>query len=240
MTKRTWVILGATSLIAEQFAHCAAQNQNSLRLVGRDKEQLNLIAQDVRLRFNVPCEVHTIDLAQNTEKLLDIFSASKDECDLFIAHSDFTDNDHLTMTSINNLIKINILSTVLLIHHYLNLDQQKHRLIYLSSVAACRGRSKNSLYGGTKAAVELYLEGLQQANYPNKHITIARLGFIDTKQTYGVPGVFYAAQPKDCAHACWKAMTKNKRLFYYPKFWWMIMSIIRYIPFFVYKKMGKH
>lgn len=237
MTKRTWVILGATSLIAEHFAHIAAKNNCNLRLIGRDVEQLNLIAQDIQLRFNVSCELLVCDLAQNKNLLLTIFDDIKSEFDLFIAQSDFSENDGLTPESIDNLIKINTVSSLVLINHYLNIKQKEHRIIYLSSVAACRGRAKNSLYGGSKAAVELYLQGLQQTATPAQRITIARLGFIDTKQTYGLPGIFYAAPPKDCAQACWKAMSQNKRLFYFPKFWWLIMTIIRNLPFFIYKKM---
>ena len=99
------------------------------------------------------------------------------------------------------------------------MKQKQHTILYLSSVAACRGRAKNSLYGASKTAIEIYLQGLQQAATKQQHITIARLGFIDTKQTYGVPGIFYAAPPKECAEACWKAIKRKKRLFYFPKFW---------------------
>jgi short-subunit dehydrogenase len=237
MIKRTWVILGATSLISEQFAHIAAKNKYNLRLIGRDLEQLNIIAQDIQLRFNISCELLVCDLTQKMDVLLTLFDSIEGEFDLFIAHSDFSDNALLTAESISNLIKINILSTVLLVNHYLHLEQNQHRIIYLSSVAARRGRAKNSLYGGSKAAVEVYLEGLQQAALPSHHITIARLGFIDTKQTYGVPGVFYAPSAKECAQACWKAINANKRVFYFPKFWRIIMTIIRFLPFFIYKKM---
>jgi len=236
--KRTWIILGATSVIAEQFAHLAAKENYSLRLVGRDLERLTLVSHDIQLRFNVACELVVCDLSQKTKVLLTLFDSIEDECDLFIAHSDFSDNSHLTPESIYTIINTNVLATTLLVNHYLNLAQKEHNILYLSSVAACRGRAKNSLYGGTKAAIEIYLEGLQQAASPTQHISIAKLGFIDTKQTYSVPGVFYAAPPKDCAQACWKAIKNHKRVFYFPKFWFFIMTIIRSLPFFVFKKMG--
>lgn len=236
--KRTWIILGATSIIAEQFAHIAARENHNLRLVGRDLKQLSLIAQDIQLRFNVACEVFACDLEQKPELLLNVFNHIENECDLFIAHSDFTDNSHLTTESIEKIIKINILATTLFINHYLNLKQEEHHILYLSSVAACRGRSKNSLYGGTKAAIEIYLQGLQQAASATQHISIAKLGFIDTKQTYGLPGVFYAAPPHACAAACWLAIKKHKRIFYFPQFWFFIMTIIRSIPFSIFRKMG--
>lgn len=237
MTKRVWIIVGATSAIAEQFAHRAAKNQCSLRLVGRDSEQLNIIAQDIRLRYKVPCEILKLNMTQSSDELLLAFASIDNEADLFLAHSDFTENEQLNNHAIHQLITTNVLASTLLINAYLKRPQQQHHLLYLSSVAACRGRSKNSLYGGTKAAVELYLQGMQQSTSKNSHITIARLGFIDTKQTYGLPGIFYAAPPKDCAQACWDAVHKNRRMFYYPGFWRIIMAIISRVPFFIYKKM---
>jgi short-subunit dehydrogenase len=238
MTERTWIIVGATSIIAEQFAHCAAQQGTHLRLVGRDEEQLYLIARDIELRYRVPCEAVIMDMTAADDQLAVILkSDSSQELDLFIAHSDFAGNDHLNDQSIARLVQVNITATILLIHAYWHIRQSRHHLLFLSSVAACRGRAKNSLYGASKAAVELYLQGLQQAATKSQHITIARLGFIDTRQTYGLPGVFYAAPPKDCARACWHAINNNKRLIYFPRFWRAIMAVITHIPFFLYKRM---
>ena len=238
MTQRTWVILGATSIIAEKFAHIAAQAGHRLRLIGRQAAQLQLIAQDIQLRYQVSCEFFIVDMMNNPEDLLFILNESEQELDLFIAHSDFTENDHLTPQSIQQLIQINIQATALCINAYLQKTQTQHHLLYLSSVAACRGRAKNSLYGATKACIEVYLQGLQQAASNNQQITIARLGFIDTRQTYGRPGIFYAGPPAACAQACWNALAKKKQLIYYPSFWRVIMAIIRNLPFFVYKRMG--
>lgn len=237
MTTRTWVILGATSIIAEKFAHLAAKAGNNLRLVGRDQEQLQIIAADITLRYKISCSVMAMEMSAEIEQLPTILTPEKEELDLFIAHSDFTANNHLTPETINTLIKVNILSTSILINAYLNIKQQHHHLIYLSSVAAYRGRAKNSLYGASKAAIEIYLQGLQQAASNTQHITIARLGFIDTKQTYGIPGVFHAADPNACAKACWKAISKKQRLFFYPHYWRLIMGIITSLPFLIYKKM---
>lgn len=237
MTQRTWVILGATSIIAEHFARLVAQAGHTLRLVGRDKHQLILIAQDIRLRYQVPCEVVLLDLDYFHATLDKVLKRDDNELDIFIGHSDFTDNSQLNAESIKQLVQVNITATALLIHEYFAQAQTAHNLLYLSSVAASRGRAKNSLYGASKAAIEVYLSGLQQAATRSQRITIARLGFIDTKQTYGLPGIFYAAPPADCAKACLQALKRNKKMFYYPGFWRGIMAIINKLPFFMFKRM---
>lgn len=231
MRPRTWVIIGATSIIAEKFAHLVAAKGEAIRLVGRDKGELELRAQDLRLRYQIACEV--IILNKTKPQLL----VTKDtELDLFIAQSAIKDNAILTPESIKELITVNILTTALIIHEYLQIKQEKHNLIFLSSVAAGRGRAKNSLYGGSKSAIEVYLEGLQQQASKNQHLTIARLGYIDTQQTWGKPGIFYAANPADCAKACLQAVIKGKRKFYFPYFWRIIMTIFNWLPFFIFKR----
>ncbi|KTD47212.1 short chain dehydrogenase/reductase family oxidoreductase [Legionella rubrilucens] len=238
MTKQTWMILGATSIIANEFAHLAAAAGHPLLLVGRDTLQLDVIADDITLRHRVVCDVLTADLSQDIRELLKKIQTLEQELSLFIAHSTIVENNHLTPAAISNVVKTNISSTVQVIHTYLNKQQSEHQLLFLSSVAACRGRARNSLYGASKAAIEVYLQGLQQQAGPSTTITVARLGFIDTVQTYGMPGVFYASPPKACAKACWDNLHRKKRLFYHPGFWRLIMAVIKHLPFFIYRRMG--
>lgn len=238
MTIKTWVILGATSIIAEEFAHLAAQAGCTLLLVARNQTQLEVISADLRLRYHIQCDYLVADFAGDLTHVTEVLSQHPNELALFIAYSHIVQNDALDNRTIEDLININVLSTVQLINSYFHKPQTTHQLLFLSSVAACRGRAKNSLYGSSKATIEIYLEGLQQAAENKTQITIARLGFIDTAQTYGLEGIFYASPPKACAEACWRATKKGKRLFYHPFFWRYIMAIIRCLPFFLYKKMS--
>lgn len=230
----TWVILGATSIIAEEFARKAANNAHPIILVGRDKVQLLIIAADLRLRYRIDCDVIQHDFSTMTETLTTELMSSTQEIALFIGYSDIIENQYLTIPTIKTLIDINVLSTIQLIHAYLNKPQNRHQLLFLSSVAACKGRTKNSVYGASKAAVEVYLQGLQQTATPSQKITIARLGFIDTTQTFGLTP--FAAPPATCANACFKASNQAKRCIYFPFFWRYIMTIITHLPFFLYRR----
>ncbi|MFA5960175.1 MAG: SDR family NAD(P)-dependent oxidoreductase [Tatlockia sp.] len=238
MLKQTWVILGATSIIAESFALRAASADCDLLLVGRDSTQLAIIAADIQLRYQVKCEVLFTDFAKDITALLDWMNEQAEEFNVLIAFSSLHENPNLNPEKIAELIHVNVQSTVAIIHAYLKKPQTEHRLIFLSSVAACRGRAKNSLYGATKAAVDTYLTGLQQAASKHCHITIARLGFIDTIQTFGKPGIFYASPPMACAKACWNASYNDKKRIYHPFFWRYILAILCSLPFFLYRKMA--
>lgn len=234
--KRQWVICGATSAIAEEFAKIAAQAGHDLLLVGKDEPQLQIIACDLQLRYSITCQVMLQNFCNNPEHLIEHIKNSAQELDIFLAHSLIVNNRNLTTESMQSLINVNITSTCQLIHTYVNRQQNDYHLLFLSSVAAVRGRAKNSLYGASKKAIEVYLEGLQQAN-PHQGISIARLGFIDTKTTYGEEGIFYASPPNHCAMNLWHAAMRKKRLFYHPSFWRLIMAIIKGLPFYLYKRL---
>lgn len=236
MKHKTWLLVGATSKIAEEFGHLAALNNYHLILAGRDCAQLTNLAANFRLQYAINCDILIVDFSNNFSDFLEKINRIPAELSLFIAHSSIRENGQLTLQVIQNLVQVNILSISQLIHVYWHRKQARHQLIFLSSVAACRGRIKNSLYGGSKAAIEVYLQGLQQAATPNQTITIAKLGFIDTVQTFGIKGVFYASPPKACAKACWRAVQKGQRQFYHPFFWRYIMIIITSLPFFIYKR----
>ncbi len=237
MNIKTWLITGATSIIAQEFARLAAKSGCNLLLLARNADELAIIASDLQLRYQIQCTVVVIDFSENINSKIHDLMLEDHELSVFIAHSLTMDNQNLTPEKINALIQTNITSTVQLIHAYFSKKQTTHELIFLSSVAGCRGRAKNSLYGASKKAIEVYLEGLQQHAKPHEHITIARLGFIDTPQTYGLPGVFYASPPKSCAKACWQACVQKKRMIYHPFFWKYIMEIIKQLPFILYQRL---
>ncbi|KTC68017.1 oxidoreductase [Legionella birminghamensis] len=237
MNKTTWVISGASSAIAREFGHLMASKGHPLILIARDAAELKIMAADYTLRYKIPCQTIVFDFSNDSRELCLQLFARQENLGLFLAHSLILENQELAYSDINLLTKVNITSTFEIIYGYLNKEQATHELIFLSSVAACRGRSKNSLYGASKAAVEVYLQGLQQSARPSQTLTIMRLGFIDTTQTFGKPGIFYASAPKDCARACYKAFSRKKRMSYHPFFWRYIMGVISNLPFIIYRRM---
>jgi len=236
--KETWMIIGATSVIAEAFALEMAALKHDVILVGRQEAALNAIASNLTLRHGIDSTIIICDMAKKINPILTVLENTDSTIHLFIACSAMQQNHELNDALIKDMITVNITHTILLIEHYLKKQQTTHQFCFLSSVASMRGRSKNSIYGATKAAIEVYLEGLQHQAIPNTFITIMRLGFIDTKHTFGLPGVFYAAPPSACAKACVKAINKHKRLVTYPFIWRPIMFVIRQLPFFLFRKIN--
>jgi len=127
----------------------------------------------------------------------------------------------------------------LAIEAYCQKRPQQRQIIFISSAAASVGRCKNSLYGASKAAIDLHLQGLQQDAHADDTILYARAGFIDTKQTYRLKSPIPKGDPKHFAAALFKAFQRNKKSFYFPWFWRPIMGIFQWMPWPLYRRLKK-
>ena len=108
----------------------------------------------------------------------------------------------------------------------------------VSSVAGDRGRMSNYLYGASKAGFTAYLSGLRNRLYhAGVSVTTIKPGFIDTKMTWGLPGLFLVAHPRSAALAMVEAIERKKSVVYVPWFWRYIMLIIRSIPEWQFRRM---
>ncbi|QDQ39321.1 SDR family NAD(P)-dependent oxidoreductase [Legionella geestiana] len=237
MKENLWIVVGATSAIAEAFARMTAAEGAPLLLVARNIERLKVLQADIRLRYKTPCDILACDLAKDSTPLLHAIENLPGEVFLFLAQGLVLDNNVLDKHTIDNMLAVNSASVIHSVHTCLQRAQNTQQIVFLSSVAGMRGRARNSLYGGTKSAVEVYLQGLQQESVKNRHITIARLGFIDTQNTFGLKGAALAISPERAARACLHAIRHKKRMVYIPFFWRIIMGVIVWLPFWMFKRL---
>jgi short-subunit dehydrogenase len=107
----------------------------------------------------------------------------------------------------------------------------------ITSVAGDRGRQSNYLYGSTKAALNTYLQGLRhRLSKSGVDVLTVKPGFVDTRMTWGLPGLFLVASPDKVAKdVCW-AIRKRRNVTYTPWFWRGIMSIICAVPDFIFRR----
>src|SRR5262249_17269596 len=104
-------------------------------------------------------------------------------------------------------------------------------IVVLSSVAGDRGRPSNFVYGSAKAGLNAYLQGLRaRLARAGVSVTTVKAGFMDTAMTYGMPGMFLVASPESAAAACLEAAAKRRDTLYFPRFWQLIMTIMKAIP----------
>lgn len=233
------LILGATSSIARSCAEIFASRHCKLFLASRDISELERIAVDLKLRFNINVDYAFFDITQIDshaaffEKLIDKMGAI-DGLLMAVGLIDKLDYQKVIVANFTGPI-----SFFELFIKYLVI-QKKGFIIGLSSVAGDRGRKPNYIYGASKAALTTYLQGLRNNLYPSKiQILTIKLGLIDTKMIFGGKYPLYlAANPKKTAIKIIRALDKGKESVYIPGIWRIVMLVIRLIPEKIFKRLN--
>jgi short-subunit dehydrogenase len=233
------LILGATSSIARACSEIFASRHCKIFLASRDISELERIAVDLRIRFNVEVDYAFFDITQLAshanffETLLNKMGAI-DGLIMAVGLIDKLDYQ--------KVIAANFTGPISFIEHYVKYlaIQKKGFIIGLSSVAGDRGRKPNYVYGASKAGLTTYLQGLRNYLYPSKiQILTVKLGLIDTKMVFGGKYPLYlAANPQKTAIKIIQALDKGKESVYIPGVWRIIMLIIRLIPEKIFKRLS--
>lgn len=240
------LILGATSGIAQAISHELASQDANLILAGRSVADLNRIAADLQVRFHKPVtvmpfeptkyEVHHTFFNQCVEALgnIDVLIL----CYGYMSEQQEAQNDfHIA----KEVIDVGYTSYVSILHIAANyFEEQKRGVICaLSSVAGDRGRQSNYMYGSTKGALSIFLQGLRnRLNRSGVQVLTVKPGFVDTNMTFGQQGLFLVAKPESVAKDILNAIRKGKSVLYTPFFWKWIMLIIKSIPETIFKKLS--
>jgi NAD(P)-dependent dehydrogenase (short-subunit alcohol dehydrogenase family) len=102
----------------------------------------------------------------------------------------------------------------------------------IGSVAGDRGRKSNYVYGSAKALVSTFSEGL--AGRMDRHgvrVVEIKPGFVDSPMTANFKKGALWAQPEAVAKVIHdRVATDRSGSFYAPKFWRLIMAVVRSIP----------
>lgn len=241
------VIVGASSAIGRAAARRFAAAGHALVLCARDVDDADRTARDLALRHGV-------------EATAMAFEASKDGLDplwldtlvaqaggrlegVVLAYGAMLDEDLLRADpeAAALLVATNFTSPLQLLERFAALfEAQRHGfLCAVSSVAGDRGRPSNYVYGATKAGLQTLLSGLRaRLARAGVRVVDVRPGFVDTRLTWGRPGVFLAASPDRVARDMLRAIDRDRAVVYTPFFWWAIMRVIRLLPDRIFKRLS--
>jgi decaprenylphospho-beta-D-erythro-pentofuranosid-2-ulose 2-reductase len=112
-------------------------------------------------------------------------------------------------------------------------------IVGVASVAGDRGRQSNYIYGASKAGFAAYLQGLRaRMTKSGVRVLTVKPGFVDTKMTFGLPGLFLVASPESVGRTIHRAVLRERDVIYVPWFWRWILLIIRLIPERVFKRLS--
>jgi len=240
------VFFGATSEVAQYVIRLHAEKGDRLRLVARNKERLEAVAQDAATRGAEVIETVCSNLG-DIEEIGTLTSNLSDSCDdatiwyffqgVLPKQQAAEDEWQLTQEALDTNFTCIAKSL-----HYIASHIEKHNggtVVVITSVAGLRGRQSNYIYGTSKGALNIYLQGLRNRLYrSNGHVLTVMPGFINTSMTDGLDrdGPLWAT-PEQVANDIYRSMQRRRNICYTPWFWRYIMLIIQHIPEFVFKRL---
>jgi len=244
---RTVAILGAGSGIGRAFAKTLAASGHDLVLAGRRLDDLERTAADCSLRFSVRARVQRFDALA-----FDDHVAFVERCEeasdgglegVVLCYAEMPDEAlaRADATLCHRMIDTNFSSAVCLLEGFGSRMAGRGRgwICAIGSVAGDRGRPSNHLYGSTKGALAIYLQGLR-ARMSRSGVKVLTLkpGFVDTGMTYGRPGMFLVASPERVARDAMRGVGRDRAVVYTPGFWRIIMLLIRAIPDRIFNRLN--
>ncbi|MFC1742804.1 SDR family oxidoreductase [Candidatus Riflebacteria bacterium] len=239
------VVLGACSSIGQAIARKYASMDVSVLLAGRDLAELEKICSDLKIRYSGEhyfAHFDALDFASHQGFLENCLKSMGRVthliiCSGFMALQEKCEKDwSLTEKTLltNYAGAVSIAGTFATYFE----EEKEGTIIGISSVAGDRGRQSNFIYGSAKGAFSLYLSGLRNRLFKNNvHVMTVKPGFVDTKMTFGLKGLFLVASPDKVADDIFWASMQKKNEIYTPFFWRYILLIIKLIPEFIFKRM---
>jgi short-subunit dehydrogenase len=223
----------------------AAPNRHFM-LVARNADRLTAVAQDLLTRGALAVDTWVMDLDDTTAHAEMLASTAQrlGRIDLaLIAHGVLGDQhaaeaDFEVAAAILHTNFIATVSLVTWLGNYLQ-AQRGGTLAVISSVAGDRGRKSNYVYGASKGALNLFLEGLRnRIDRDGVNVLTIKPGFVATPMTAHVPHNALFASPGQIARGIVNAVHRRRDVVYLPWFWYWIMLLVRAIPNRLFKKMN--
>lgn len=111
-------------------------------------------------------------------------------------------------------------------------------VVVLSSVAAELPRRSNFAYGASKAAMDSFFLGLDEALRPGGgRVLVVRPGFVRSRMTEGLKAAPLAVAPGDVADAVHAGLASGRRIVWVPAQMRWVMSVLRHLPHAVRRRL---
>jgi decaprenylphospho-beta-D-erythro-pentofuranosid-2-ulose 2-reductase len=241
------IILGATSGIALQVQRLLAREGRELLLVARSPQRLAEIQADLAVRGAQQVLTYPADLAsiQQHAAIFEFVRRTFPDFDtVLLAYGSMHDQKD-SETSVDILLeelRVNFVSAAAILTLFAA-DLERRRtgcLAAITSVAGDRGRRSNYVYGSSKGALSLFLQGLRSRLHPaGVRVITIKPGPVQTPMTDHLPDSARFADPEQVARDIVRALERRyPDVLYTPKIWRYIMTAVQQIPETIFKRLS--
>jgi NADP-dependent 3-hydroxy acid dehydrogenase YdfG len=239
------LVLGATSSIAQAYCRLCVPAGARFWLLGRNAERLRIVAEDLMVRGAGAAEWRTFkpgDFGGLSEGIDGVFQAWG-RVDVFLAAQGALPSQEECERAPERLTEFFQGSAVEVMQAALQVasrfeEQGDGACVILGSVAGDRGRRGNYIYGGAKAALDTFCDGLRQRLTSRGRVILVKPGPVDTPMTAHLDKTALFTTPEKVAKVIERALARpGAFVVYAPGYWRWIMMIVKCLPGSVVKKM---
>ncbi|MCP4804304.1 MAG: SDR family NAD(P)-dependent oxidoreductase [Proteobacteria bacterium] len=236
---RTALVVGASSGIGEQIVLKLAARGCKVAAIARRQELLDALVE--KSSGQVIAHTHDVTDYDAAPALFDELVSELGGLDVIIYCAGVmpsVDEGEYNFAKDRAMLEVNLVGAVC----WLDLaaahmeSKRAGTIVGISSVAGDRGRRGAPVYTASKAGMSAYLEALRNRchRYGVQVVTV-KPGPVRTPMTEGMelPFMIDATEAADGVLALAQSGTGEG---YVPKIWWPIMSIIKAVPSFIFRK----
>ncbi len=240
MIMKNAIIIGATSGIGKELANQYIRLGWKVGITGRRKELLDEIKKQEPDKVSTAC--FDVQGDENVLRINDLIQ-QLNGMDLFIYNAGFGDiSNQLDWEIEKKTYLTNVKGFIELVHFAFNyfIEKGDGQIVVISSIASIRGNSFAPAYSASKAFASNYCEGLSlKANRLKKKVVITDVqpGFVATGMTKG-KGRFWETPVSKAVSQIVKAISQRRRRVYVTRRWALVAWIMKWVPWFVYKRIG--
>ena len=234
------IIIGATSGIGKALFENYVTKGNIIAIIGRRTNLLEQLKQDHPSNTIIA----KADVTNQSEigQVIESLQQELGQIDMAIVCSGVGEiNPLLDYVIEKPTIETNVMGWTFVIDMLYNIfERQKHgHLVAITSVGGLRGEPMSPAYSASKAYQINYMEALRKKAFKDNGkilVTDIRPGLVDTAMAKG-DGLFWVMAVEKVARQICTAIQKKKSRAYITKRWHILAIIIKYLPYWLYKRM---
>jgi decaprenylphospho-beta-D-erythro-pentofuranosid-2-ulose 2-reductase len=244
---KKYLVIGATSGIAEATCRIWAAQGANIFLIARSGEKLAAMAGDLTTRGAafVDTAVADLDDLEHHAELMAHAVTQLGGLDVaYLAVGVLGDQPQAEVDAAHaeQILHTNLTAPVSMLTWLANfcVKQGRGTIAVLSSVAGDRGRKSNYVYGASKAGLTAFVDGLRnRVDREGVAVLTIKPGPVKTAMTAGMKGNEKFADPNKVAKTIADSIAAGKGgILNVPGIWWPIMTVIKAIPDSVFKKLN--
>jgi short-subunit dehydrogenase len=232
------IVTGASSGIGQALARKLAAEGCKVGLVARRREQLADLAAEIE-KTGTPATFATVDITQRDQTVEAIREVASrlGPVDLLVANAGVgapTILEPFNVGDIEKMFRVNVLGVVYSLEAVLPqmLQRRRGHLAAVSSLASYKGLPGESGYTSSKAALNVFMEGLR-VQLRSKGIAVSTIcpGFVHTPMTevneFKMPWLLTA---EEAARRIVRALKHKRKVYNFPWQMSLFMRCVRWAP----------